>query len=144
VLFISGAVVWLQLHSIAEDWVAAGSVPRDARWFEAQDAAALGGVLSGSALVLLLLSFLSFIAVIVRGGAVPRALAIPAAVGVVTFVWAIGSIGAAGWRVSMVGVLAVAASFVLTAGWLTLRGTRRPSQKALTSPADELPGEDIE
>ncbi len=81
---------------------------------------------------------------IVRSGAVPRALAIPAAVGVVTFVWAIGPIGAAGWRVSMVGVLAVAASFVLTAGWLTLRGTRRPSQKALTSPADELPGEDIE
>lgn len=80
---------------------------------------------------------------IVRSGAVPRALTIPAAVGVATFVWAIGPIGAAGWRVSMVGVLAVAASFV-TAGWLTLRGTRGPSQKALTSPADELPGEDIE
>ena len=129
-VMLSG-VVELQLHSIAEDWVAAGSSLLDARWLEARDAADLGGKLAGFALALLTLSFLSFGAVIARSAALPRALGLLAVIGAIIIAaafasYAIGPIGGyTSWKIYMVGFVGATASFVLTAGWLTLRGTRQ-------------------
>ncbi len=134
VLFIAGAVAGLQLHSIAGEWRDAGHVPGDAKWLEARDAAGLVSGFGSLALGIMALRFLSFGAVIARRAALPRALGFPAIIGALLVVAAFGfgaigfgvaaPVGEAGWLVFMLGLLAVATSFVLTAGWLTVRGTR--------------------
>ena len=138
VLFIAGAVAGLQLHALAEDWREAGSVRGDAIWLDARDAAERVESLGFLAFIAVASSFASFGVVIARSAALPRALGWPALVGGATAVgsiplWAIGLTADAAWLVTMLGLLGVAASFLLTAGWLTIRGTRRPN--APTSPA---------
>jgi hypothetical protein len=131
VIFIAGAIAGLQLHALAGEWRDTGHVRGDATWLQARDAAGLVENSAFFGMGILALSFLSFGAVIARSAALPRAFGFPAMIGAVIVVasfvvWAIGPIAEAGWFVFMLGLLAVTASFVLTAGWLTIRGTRRP------------------
>ena len=129
VLFIVGAVAGLQLHALAEDWRAAGSVPGDAIWLDARDAAGLVSAFGFFAMGALALSFASFVIVIARSRALPRGVGLPALAGGIVVVVCLPLL-ATGIEIVrlflMAGMLSVAASFLLTAGWLTLRGTRRP------------------
>ena len=135
VLFIASGVAGLHLHSLADRWLEGGAVRGDAIWFEARDAAKQQEAFGVFAFVAVAFSFASFGVIIARSAALPRALGWPALVGGAIAVasipmWAIGLTADVAWYVFMLGLLGVAASFLLTAGWLTIRGTRRPAAPA--------------
>jgi hypothetical protein len=73
-------------------------------------------------------SFASFGVVIARSRALPRGVGLPALVGGVVVAVCLPLLATGVevvWLFLMAGMVRVAVSFVLTAGWLAVRGTRR-------------------
>lgn len=127
VLFMVGGLVTLELHALAGDWREAGRVPGDVTWFEARDAASRLEAMGLFAIMGLGLSFAGFGVIIARSAVLPRPLAWLALAGgaVLLASLPLWSVGDWAWYVFMAGTLGVTIAFLLTAGWLTIRGTRR-------------------
>jgi hypothetical protein len=125
VLFVVGAVVTLELHALAGDW-------REAR-------AAAGRVetMGAFAIMGLGLSFAGFGVIIARNAVLPRPIAWLALAGGAVLLGSLPlwSFGDWAWYVFISGTLSVTISFLLTAGWLTIRGTRRTAMPA--TPANQ-------
>lgn len=137
VLFMVGAVVTLELHALAGDWREAGRVPGDATWLEARAAAGRVETMGVFAIMGLGLSFAGFGVIIARNAVLPRPIAWLALAGGAVLLGSLPlwSFGDWAWYVFISGTLSVTISFLLTAGWLTIRGTRRTA--VLATPANQ-------
>jgi hypothetical protein len=97
-----------------------------AGWEQARERADLQESTGFLGVLAVAVAFAGFGAIIARSAILPRALAWPALAGGALLVGSLPlwSLGDWGWYVSMLGMMSLGVSFLLTAGWLALRGTR--------------------
>lgn len=125
-MFIGSAVATLELHGLAEDWQLEGRVAGGATWDQAQQQAGRQESMGFLGILSLGVAFAGFGVIIARSSILPRALAWPALAGGTLVIGSVPlwSVGDWAWYVAMLGTMSLGVSFLLTAGWLALRGTR--------------------
>ena len=132
-LFFAGAVAGVRLHALAGVWRDGGTLG-DGVWFAARDATGVVEALSIFGFLAFAASFFVFGVVIARSTPLPRGLGVLALGSAIVTSLGVGGLivtdADAFWVVSMLGLFAVLVSFVVTGGWLLLRGTRPPAGPA--------------
>ena len=105
--------------------------PGDSVWFAARDATGFASTFALLGLLAFAASFFVFGVVIARSTPLPRGLGVIALGGAIVTSLGVGGLivtdGDAFWAVAMLGLLAVMLAFVVSGGWLLLRGTRPPA-----------------
>ena len=137
VLFVASAVAGVRLHALAEVW-RDGGVAGDATWLASKATVEYVSTFSFLAIFAIAVSFVTVGALIARGTPPPRWVGVLGLVGAGAVLVAMPGIAAqveAFWMLMMLGLLVVLISFVVTGGWLLVRGTRPPAGPGGTAEA---------
>ncbi len=137
VLFVASAVAGVRLHTLAEVW-RNGGVAGDPAWVAANATVEYVETFGFLAALAMAVSFVTVGALIARGTPLPRWVGVLGLVGASAVLLAMPGMAAdieASWMLMMLGVLVVFISFVVTGGWLLVRGTRPPVGPAGTAEA---------
>ena len=127
--FVASGVAGVRLYALAGVW-SDGGLRGDAAWRAADTTVQYIEFFGIAAILALAVSFVTIGALITRSAPMPRWVGVLGLVGAGTILLSMPGLGTgveAFWLLMFLGVLIVLVAFVVTGGWLLVRGTRPPA-----------------